>query len=214
MSIAPHDLEMRAERAVRRGELLQALELYEAILADRPEDERVRSRMDSVRALLQPSELVSRRRTEPEEIHDEPGLDSLSDAEQGEMHASSGRFEDAVACYRRALEKSPKNELLRERYDELVKLSPPASLARHDGLEQAPRLDPLMTPPPGVPKLKPPAAPPLRAPAPPVKPAPPAAKPPEAKPARSAALPADPIERLQALLARVRTGRRRPAAGA
>jgi len=39
------ELEQRAERAVRRGELLLALELFESLLADNPEDERVRQRM-------------------------------------------------------------------------------------------------------------------------------------------------------------------------
>ena len=65
MSTSPKDLEQRAERAVRRGELLVALELFEAVLAQKPDDERVRQRMESVRALLQPSELVHRRRAEP-----------------------------------------------------------------------------------------------------------------------------------------------------
>ena len=185
-SAPPAELESRAERAVRRGELLQALELYEAILAERPEDDRVRSRMDSVRALLQPSEMVSRRRTEPEEQPD-PGstLESLSDAELGEMHASSGRFEDAQACYQRALSKAPRNELLRERYDELVRLCPPPSLARDDGLETAEKLDPL-TPLPGA----------LH------------------KISAGGGLPRDPIELLQALLQRVRGSGRRTAAGA
>ena len=48
----PADLEQRAERAVRRGELLMALEHFEAYLAQQPDDERVRIRMESVRALL------------------------------------------------------------------------------------------------------------------------------------------------------------------
>ena len=66
MAFSADELEQRAERAVRRGELLLALELFESLLADNPEDERVRQRMESVRALLQPSELVNRRRAEPD----------------------------------------------------------------------------------------------------------------------------------------------------
>src|SRR5437763_1280958 len=93
----PADLEQRAERAVRRGELLVALEHFDAYLAQQPDDERVRQRMESVRALLQPSELVSRRRAEPDEP--DPAADQLSDAESGEMHASAGRFNDAAAAY-------------------------------------------------------------------------------------------------------------------
>src|SRR4051794_16595453 len=102
---APQELEQKAERAVRRGELLVAIEHFEAYLAQAPDDERVRQRMESVRALLQPSELVSRRRAEPDEP--DPGEGTLSDAEMGEMHASSGRFKDAVKSYERAAARSP-----------------------------------------------------------------------------------------------------------
>jgi tetratricopeptide (TPR) repeat protein len=131
------ELEQRAERAVRRGELLVAIEHFEAYLAQNPDDERVRQRMESVRALLQPSELVSRRRAEPEEPQS-PSADSLSDAEQGEMHASSGRFGDAAQAYARAVARSPTNELLRERLEELRALSSPGMPA---DLHSAERLD-------------------------------------------------------------------------
>jgi tetratricopeptide (TPR) repeat protein len=217
-SVPTVELEARAERAVRRGELLHALELYESLLAERPEDDRVRSRMESVRALLQPSEMVSRRRTEPEEVEPAEGLAPLSDAEQGEMHASSGRFEEAVRCYDRALQKAPRNELLRERFEELRKLSPPSSLARHDGLDRAEKLDPFT--PTAVPRLAVPAparqAPPPLASSPAGPPLSSATRPaaPRSAAPRAAALPKDPIELLQALLLRVRESRRRPAAGA
>jgi tetratricopeptide (TPR) repeat protein len=125
------DLEQRAERAVRRGELLVALEHFDAYLAQEPDDERVRQRMESVRALLQPSELVSRRRAEPEEP--ERSGSPVSDAEKGEMHASSGRFDEAAACYGKAVEQNPKNELLRERLEELRKLAKPGARANLAG---------------------------------------------------------------------------------
>lgn len=141
--MTPGELEQKAERAVRRGELLAALEHFEAYLAQRPDDGRVRSRMESVRALLQPSELVSRRRTEPEEA--ESPL-RLSDAEQGELHASSGRFLQAAQSYERAVARSPGNELLRERLEELRGMSNPAGKADLDGAE---RLDAPAPPPPG-----------------------------------------------------------------
>ncbi len=131
------DLEQRAERAVRRGELLVALEHFEAHLAQNPDDERVRQRMESVRALLQPSELVSRRRAEPEEPEG-PAAASLSDAERGEMLASSGRFGEAAQAYQRATSRSPANELLRERLEELRALASPG--ARAD-LHQAEKLE-------------------------------------------------------------------------
>src|SRR5258708_3685155 len=119
----PTELEQRAERAVRRGELLVALEHFEAYLAQNPEDERVRQRMESVRALLQPSELVSRRRAEPEEP--QPGTDSLSDAETGEMHASSGRFDQATQAYQRALAASPAHQQLGQPAPPHPRPSPP-----------------------------------------------------------------------------------------
>lgn len=131
--MTPGELEQKAERAVRRGELLAALEHFEAYLAQRPADERVRSRMESVRALLQPSELVSRRRTEPDEAQSSL---RLSDAEQGELHASSGRFVEAAQAYERAVAKSPGNDLLRERLDELRSMTHPAGKADLGGAEK------------------------------------------------------------------------------
>ena len=147
--MTPVELEQRAERAVRRGELLVALEHFEAYLAQQPDDERVRGRMESVRALLQPSELVSRRRTEPEEPT--PGADSLTDAEQGELHASSGRFDEAARCYERAVEANPKSELLRERLEELRALAQPLGRADLDGAEKLEA--PATTPSGGFPKV-------------------------------------------------------------
>src|SRR3982751_5863682 len=116
----PAELEQRAERAVRRGELLAALEHFEAYLAQQPDDERVRARMESVRTLLQPSELVSRRRTEPEEP--QTGAPPQSDAEAGELHAGTGRFAEAAEAYERAVAGDPQNGLLRERLEELRSL--------------------------------------------------------------------------------------------
>ena len=127
------DLEQKAERAVRRGELLVALEHFEAYLTQQPDDERIRSRMESVRSLLQPSELVSRRRNEPDE--GEPAA-QLTDAEEGELRASSGRFAEAAAAYRRAIAANPKSELLKERLEELLALANPAGRADLAGAEK------------------------------------------------------------------------------
>jgi tetratricopeptide (TPR) repeat protein len=128
MAHSAAELEQRAERAVRRGELLLALELFESLLAENPEEERVRQRMESVRALLQPSELVNRRRAEPE-APEQTAPEALSDAEHGEIHASAGRFEEALHWYEKALAKNPTNELLRERLEELRGLAPPGARA-------------------------------------------------------------------------------------
>ena len=139
-SLSPQELEVRAERAVRRGELLIALDHYEQLLSVRPDDERLRGKIESVRSLLQPSELVHRRKTDVVEDSGQQGA-PLNDAEEGELHASAGKFEEAVASYRRAVVRLPKNELLRERLQELIKLAPPGSRAVDDGLFAAERLE-------------------------------------------------------------------------
>jgi len=133
-------LEQRAERAVRRGDLLMAVDIFERLLAERPEDERLRQRTESVRSLLQPSELVMRRRpTEP--LPEQTSDMKLTDAQSGELLAAAGRYPDAVRAYRRAVEKHPDNELLRDRLAELFRLAPPGSRALDDGLAQAEKLD-------------------------------------------------------------------------
>ncbi len=139
-SVSTQDLEQRAERAVRRGELLVALDLYEALLERSPDDERLRGKIESVRSLLQPSELVHRRRAEPV-AEDDPQTAPMTDAEEGELHASAGKFAEAAFAYRRAVGRHPGNELLRERLEELVKLAPPGSRALDDGLAGAERLE-------------------------------------------------------------------------
>jgi tetratricopeptide (TPR) repeat protein len=138
MPESPAELEQRAERAVRRGELLSALQLFEELIALEPDDERVRQRMESVRALLQPAELSDRRRSEPEEAEPRPPAETLTDAEQGELHAGAGRFVEALRCYERAVAESPDNELLRERLEELRELAPPGDRADLGSAEQLP----------------------------------------------------------------------------
>jgi len=193
MAVSAEELEQRAERAVRRGELLLALELFESLLADNPEDERVRQRMESVRALLQPSELVNRRR-EPDP-HDEAPPAALSDAEHGEVHASAGRFEEATRWYEKAVQKNPGNELLRERLEELRGLAPPG--ARAD-LGAAERLD--ITP---RPVSKAPAGRSSRA-------TEASFAPLDSKRRASQTLPRDTVEMLKTLLGRIRAARRNP----
>jgi tetratricopeptide (TPR) repeat protein len=233
MSTSPDELEQRAERAVRRGELLVALELFDAVLAQRPEDERVRMRMESVRALLQPSELVHRRRAEPEEAA--PDKEPLSDAEEGELHASSGRFAEATQAYQRALARNPENALIRERLEELEQLAPPGSRAVDDGLATAPRLEAVAREGPAGSSRAARAAdsafrplearpgstpPPQRAPPegsrPPSAAAGPATQNPQGlprgggqrAPTNAALLPSDTVEMLKALLTRIQGGRR------
>jgi tetratricopeptide (TPR) repeat protein len=131
--MTPAELEQKAERAVRRGELLAAIEHFEAYLAQQPDDERIRARVEAVRALLQPSELVSRRRAEPEEP--ETRVAPVSSAEVGEMRASAGRFAEAAEAYEEAVRTEPENALLRERLAELRALMDQPSKADLDAAE-------------------------------------------------------------------------------
>src|SRR5262247_2239954 len=106
------EMEQRAERAVRRGELHAALELFDHLIALAPGDERIRQRREAVRALLQPAELSNGNPPEPDEPERAPAADgTLTDAEQGELHASAGRFVEALHCYERALAAAPENQL-------------------------------------------------------------------------------------------------------
>jgi tetratricopeptide (TPR) repeat protein len=132
------ELEQKAERAVRRGELLTAMELFEQLLAQAPGDDRLRQRVESVRALLQPSELQDAPRAQADESEPDAPAMPLSDAEQGELHASAGRFAQAVRCYERAAAAAPTNELLRERLHELRELVPPGTPADLGSAERIP----------------------------------------------------------------------------
>ena len=186
--MAPDELEQKAERAVRRGELLVALEHFEAYLAQQPDDERIRARMESVRTLLQPSELVSRRRTEPEEP--QTGAPPQSDAEVGELHAGTGRFAEAAEAYERAVAGDPQNDLLRERLEELRSLANPIGKADLDAGEKLEPVPAANSGPKGPGRS-------ARAHAASFAPLPPARP-----------LPREPKELLEELLQRVRTGRR------
>jgi tetratricopeptide (TPR) repeat protein len=190
--MTPGELEQRAERAVRRGELLVAIEHFEAHLAQHPDDDRVRARMEAVRALLHPSEMVSRRRPEPDAPEREKA--PVSDAETGEMHAGSGRFVEAVESYQKAVAANPDNELLRERLLELRALAVPSGKADLAALEK------LEGPPPaqmnGAPRPPERSAKAHAASFAPLQPAP------------GRGLPRDPKALLEELLQRVRSGRR------
>jgi tetratricopeptide (TPR) repeat protein len=194
MAESAAELEQRAERAVRRGELLAALQLFQELTAREPGDGRVRQRMESVRALLQPSELTDRRRPELEEAEPRPAAaGTLTDAEQGELQASAGRFIEALRCYERAVAAAPDNELLRERLGELRELAPPGDRADLGSAEQLPAPASAHGPPRAAARSH--------------KVAHASFAPLEGEPAPRP-LPRDPVKMLETLLERVRAGRR------
>lgn len=107
-----------AERCVRRGDLRDAVVLYERIVAQAPTDVRARARLASVRALLQPSELNAIRDA-PLPL---PPVGATAE-EEGERLAALGRFGEASAMYAQAVEQRPDSPLLVERYKELLALA-------------------------------------------------------------------------------------------
>jgi tetratricopeptide (TPR) repeat protein len=188
------ELEQRAERAVRRGELLAALQLFEELIAREPAEQRVRQRMESVRALIQPAEMQDAPRAEPDDAEPGPTAALLTDAEQGELHASAGRFADAFRCYERAVVAAPDNQLLRERLLELRELAPPGDRADLGSAEQLPVHPPAA---PATPRVAPRSH----------KAADLSFAPLEGGPAPEP-LPRDPVKLLETLLVRIRAGRR------
>ncbi|HYO54535.1 tetratricopeptide repeat protein [Archangium sp.] len=112
-----------AERALRRGELSEALSLYETLCRAFPEDPALALKLANLRETLQPQELQALQALQasarPEAIPQGPS----SPAAEGERLFSLGDYAGAAAAYRRALQERPDNELIRERLEELYRLA-------------------------------------------------------------------------------------------
>lgn len=109
-----------AERAVRRGELREALGLYRALLAEAP-DEVLRARIATIESLLQPDELAGRATPAPPA----PTLSRPTTLEQAaEQRFEQGDIPGALSIYQRILSDRPDHELARERLAELQILAP------------------------------------------------------------------------------------------
>ncbi|MGI5863441.1 MAG: hypothetical protein ACOX6T_15495 [Myxococcales bacterium] len=114
-----------AERALRRGELKEALRLYHQVLSLEPENPPVRARIASIEALVQPSELAE----QPLDLSmARPVREKPPTAEQtAEMLLERGDYRGALAAYERILQARPNHELARERLlevQQLVDLNP------------------------------------------------------------------------------------------
>jgi tetratricopeptide (TPR) repeat protein len=116
-----------AERALRRGELTEAVSLYERLCRSFPGDESLAHKLTNVREMLLPEELEALRslRTErtssprPERVP----LGPSSPVAEGERLFALGDYAAAAAAYRRALQERPDSELIRERLEELYRLA-------------------------------------------------------------------------------------------
>ncbi|WP_164001979.1 hypothetical protein [Pyxidicoccus caerfyrddinensis] len=117
------DMEARADRALRRGELAEALHLYESLARAFPDDAALALKLTNLRDSLQPSELQALQAFQPPEEEASLPLAPSSPAQEGERLFALGDYVGAAAAYRRALQERPDSELLKERLIELYALA-------------------------------------------------------------------------------------------
>jgi tetratricopeptide (TPR) repeat protein len=116
------DIQARAERALRRGELAEAVGLYESLVQQFPQDEALAQKLALLRESLQPMELHSPKARPP--AREEPvSHGPSSPVQEGERLFALGDYTGAAAAYRRALQERPDNELIKERLVELYRLA-------------------------------------------------------------------------------------------
>ena len=115
------ELEARADRFTRRGELGQALALLEAIARAFPRDEALRAHIADLAGSLQPTELHNPKANlaEPRPTASRPSTPE----QEGERLFAIGDYAGAAAAYRRALRDKPDSALVRERLEELYHLA-------------------------------------------------------------------------------------------
>ena len=113
-------VEARADRAMRRGELSTALELFSQLTAAFPGgDAQLGLKLKQLKENLQPMELVSAKsRFAPEP----PSVKSSGPLDEAEVLAARGDYAGAITAYRKALAARPDNELAKERITELFAL--------------------------------------------------------------------------------------------
>jgi hypothetical protein len=116
------ETQARAERALRRGELSEAVSLYEMLCQAHPEDEALARRLTTLREMLQPMELQATQAPAPPEQPSRP-LGPSSPVAEGERLFALGDYVAAAAAYRRALHDRPDNELIRERLEEIYRIA-------------------------------------------------------------------------------------------
>jgi tetratricopeptide (TPR) repeat protein len=127
------DTEARAARALRRGDLADALALLESMASAFPDDEALARRLEDLRATAQPEELRAPRvpsREEPLQVQR-----PATPEQEGERLFALGDYVGAAAAYRRALRERPDSQLIAERLVELVRLAQAAP--RHSPTDQA-----------------------------------------------------------------------------
>ncbi len=120
------ELETRADRCVRRGELAEALALYRSLCAAFPNEGSLQRRLRNLQESLQPAELASAKAnlaSEPVANAASSGSDKVGPEQEGEQLFALGDYSGAMAAYRRALKEKPESELILERLEELFQLA-------------------------------------------------------------------------------------------
>lgn len=117
------EMQARAERAVRRGELADAVELYETLVQAFPEDEALVQKLALLRESLQPMELQAQKARPPPTREGRIPQGPSSPVQEGERLFALGDYVGAAAAYRRALQERPDNELIKERLVEIYRLA-------------------------------------------------------------------------------------------
>jgi tetratricopeptide (TPR) repeat protein len=133
------EMQARAERALRRGELAEAVGLYETLVQQFPQDDALAQKLSLLRESLQPMELHSPKARPP--ASDAPlSHGPSSPVQEGERLFALGDYAGAAAAYRRALQERPDNELIKERLLELYRLATAAPV--HSPTDRALPKDP------------------------------------------------------------------------
>ncbi len=116
--LSPTTLAVEAERAVRRGDLKEALALFRQLLAQAPDSSALRARIAAVESLVQPKELSAGRPALPPpgslNFERPPTLEQVAEA-----LFDRGDLAGAAATYERILKARPEHQLAHERLLEL-----------------------------------------------------------------------------------------------
>ncbi len=130
------DIEARADRCLRRGELAEAISLYESIARAFPDDRQLQHKLTELRESLQPAELFN-----PKSRFDDRASVPETIEAQAERLVALGDYAGAIAAYRRALKLKPDSELIQDRLAELFRLAQamPARPAADPKLPDEPR---------------------------------------------------------------------------
>ena len=114
----PPALLQDAERALRRGELHEAVAIFRSLLAREPGSLELQARIRSVESLLQPREVGAGRPPSPPtgslSFERPPTLEQVAEA-----LFDRGDYAGAVSTYQRVLQARPDHLLARERLEEI-----------------------------------------------------------------------------------------------